>query len=43
MTKLILLIFLCINGCFSSLNHYVKMSKTDATGHDIAFYECGEG
>lgn len=26
-----------------SLNHYVKMSKTDVVGHDLAFFECGEG
>jgi hypothetical protein len=43
MAKLILIILLGINGCFASLNHYFKMPKTDAVGHDIAFYECGEG
>lgn len=29
--------------CFASLNHYVKMSKTDVAGHDIFDFECGEG
>ncbi len=43
MAKLILLILLSINGCFGLLNHYLKMSKTDAVGHDIAVFECGEG
>jgi hypothetical protein len=44
MAKLILLVILItINGCFASLNHYLKMAKTDAVGHDISYFECGEG
>jgi hypothetical protein len=43
MEKFILLIFLTSNICLGSLNHYLKMPKTDAVGHDIAFFECGEG
>jgi hypothetical protein len=43
MAKLILLILLSVNGCFALLNHYLKMAKTDAIGHNIASFPCGEG
>jgi hypothetical protein len=29
--------------CLALLNHYLKMSMTDAVGHDIVHVECGEG
>lgn len=43
MAKFILLILLMNGICLASLNHYIKMPKTDAVGHDIAYFECGEG
>ena len=43
MAKVYLLILLTMHGCLASVNHYLKMSKTDAVGHDIAYFECGEG
>ena len=42
MAKLIVLVFLSIHGCFAAYNHYLKMSKTDAIGNDIATFQCGE-
>ena len=42
--KLTLLILLLTSStCLALLNNYLKMSKTDAVGNDIAMYECGEG
>jgi hypothetical protein len=43
MEKFLLLIFLTNKLCLASLNHYVKMPKTDVLGHDLAYFECGEG
>lgn len=43
MIKVILLLFLSMNGCFPLLNHYLKMPKTDSSGYNIAHYDCGEG
>ncbi len=43
MEKYIFLIFLISKICFASLNHYLKMPKTDVVGHDLAYFECGEG
>ena len=43
MSKLILLIVLSFHGCFASINHYLKMPKTDASGHDIDYIQCGQG
>lgn len=43
MEKILLLILLTHKICYGSLNHYVKMPKTDVVGHDIAYIECGDG
>jgi hypothetical protein len=43
MAKLILLVLLTIPECLSLLNHYLKMPKTDAIGHDIGHVVCGDG
>jgi len=43
MEKYFFLIFLTNKICSASLNHYLKMSKTDVVGHDLAYFECGEG
>jgi hypothetical protein len=43
MEKFILLIFLTNKICLASLNHYLKMPKTDVVGHDLVHFECGEG
>jgi hypothetical protein len=43
MEKYIFLIFLISKICFASLNHYLKMPKTDVVSHDLAYFECGEG
>jgi hypothetical protein len=43
MEKYFLLLFLTNKICLASLNHYVKMPKTDVVSHDLAYFECGEG
>jgi len=43
MEKIIFLILLINQICLASLNHYIKMPKTDVVGHDLAYFECGEG